>query len=117
MEAKSPKIEPPKRKRRWFQFSLRTLLIAVTLLAVHWATSVGRSKIVRARNPCMVVSLNCQITHPIDTMTWERNNLQTLHDLGSRQEFSATNDEGLIVARPTRPLTDEESKDAFVKCS
>jgi hypothetical protein len=26
--------EPPKRKRRWFQFSLRTLLIGVTLLAV-----------------------------------------------------------------------------------
>ncbi len=26
--------EPPKRKRRWFQFSLRSLLIGVALLAV-----------------------------------------------------------------------------------
>jgi hypothetical protein len=29
-----PKVEPPKRERRWFQFSLRTLMIGVTLLAV-----------------------------------------------------------------------------------
>jgi hypothetical protein len=29
-----PKADPPKRKRRWFQFSLRTLLIVVTLLAL-----------------------------------------------------------------------------------
>jgi hypothetical protein len=34
MEADPPKAAPPKRKRRWFQFSLRTLLIGVTLLAV-----------------------------------------------------------------------------------
>ena len=25
------KADPPKRKRRWFQFSLRTLMIGVTL--------------------------------------------------------------------------------------
>jgi hypothetical protein len=36
MDADSPKAaDPPKRKRRWFQFSLRTLLIGVTLLAIH----------------------------------------------------------------------------------
>jgi hypothetical protein len=34
MEAESLKAEPPKRKRRWFQFSLRTLLIAVTVVAL-----------------------------------------------------------------------------------
>jgi hypothetical protein len=33
IEADDPTTEPPKRKRRWFQFSLRTLLIDVTLLA------------------------------------------------------------------------------------
>jgi hypothetical protein len=36
MEAEPPKAEPPKRKRRWFQFSLRMLLIGVTLLAGVW---------------------------------------------------------------------------------
>jgi hypothetical protein len=34
MEAEPLKAEPPKRKRRWFQFSLRTLLIVVTVVAV-----------------------------------------------------------------------------------
>jgi hypothetical protein len=33
MEAEQPKAEPPKRKRRWYQFSLSTLF-GVTLLAV-----------------------------------------------------------------------------------
>jgi hypothetical protein len=31
MEAEPLKAEPPKRKRRWYQFSLRTLMILVTL--------------------------------------------------------------------------------------
>jgi hypothetical protein len=34
MQSDSPKADPPKRKRRWFQFSLRSVLIAVTLLAL-----------------------------------------------------------------------------------
>jgi hypothetical protein len=29
MESEPPKVDPPKRKRRWFQFSLRSLLIVV----------------------------------------------------------------------------------------
>jgi hypothetical protein len=33
MQTEPPTAVPPKRKRRWFQFSLRTLLIVVTLLA------------------------------------------------------------------------------------
>jgi hypothetical protein len=37
MEADLPNGAPPKRKRRWFQFSLRTLMIAVTVLAVPLA--------------------------------------------------------------------------------
>jgi hypothetical protein len=37
MEAAPPKVDPPKRKRRWFQFSLRTLMIVVTLLAAQCA--------------------------------------------------------------------------------
>ncbi len=34
MEAEPIKSKPPKRKRRWFQFSLRTMLIGVTLIAL-----------------------------------------------------------------------------------
>ena len=34
MEAEPIKAEPVKRKRRWFQFSLRTLMIGVTVVAV-----------------------------------------------------------------------------------
>jgi hypothetical protein len=41
MEAELTKAEPPKRKRRWFQFSLRTLMIGVTIaaLACGWLVS------------------------------------------------------------------------------
>jgi hypothetical protein len=31
MEADLPKADPPKRKRRWYQFRLRTLMIALTV--------------------------------------------------------------------------------------
>jgi hypothetical protein len=42
--------EPPKRKRRWFQFSLRSLLIFVTLLAVACGYVAREAEIVRKRN-------------------------------------------------------------------
>jgi hypothetical protein len=35
MEAETPKGEPPKRKRRWFQFSLRSLLIVMLLVGIY----------------------------------------------------------------------------------
>ena len=35
MEAEPTKVEPPKRKRRHFQFRLRTLMIMVALLSVY----------------------------------------------------------------------------------
>jgi uncharacterized membrane protein YidH (DUF202 family) len=37
MEAEPPIADSPKHKRRWFQFSLRSLLIVVTLLAAAFA--------------------------------------------------------------------------------
>jgi hypothetical protein len=46
MEAEPPKADPPKRKRRWFQFSLRSLLIGVTLLAVVCAYVSWQMRIV-----------------------------------------------------------------------
>jgi hypothetical protein len=56
MEADPPKADPPKRKRRWFQFSLRTLMIVVTLLAVPCAYVGWQTKIVRERK---AVLANC----------------------------------------------------------
>ena len=34
MEAEPPHAEPPKRKRRWFQFSLRSPLVFTAAIAV-----------------------------------------------------------------------------------
>jgi hypothetical protein len=58
--------EPPKRKRRWFQFSLRTLMIVVTLLAVACAYVGWQEKIVRERqawkdNPKFYVEMGQQV--------------------------------------------------------
>jgi hypothetical protein len=41
--------DPPKRRRRWFQFSLRTLLIGVTLAAIPCGYVGWQAKIVRDR--------------------------------------------------------------------
>jgi hypothetical protein len=49
MESEPQKADLPKRKRRWYQFSLRTLLIGVTLLAVACAYVGWQSKIVNER--------------------------------------------------------------------
>jgi hypothetical protein len=37
MDSEPPKADLPKRKRRWFQFSLRTLLIATLIVAIPCA--------------------------------------------------------------------------------
>jgi hypothetical protein len=50
METEPSKAEPPKRKRRWFQFSLRTLLIVVTLLAVACRYVGSQVKFLRDRH-------------------------------------------------------------------
>jgi hypothetical protein len=36
--------EPPKRKRRWFQFSLRTLFVVTTIVAVQCAVCLPALK-------------------------------------------------------------------------
>jgi hypothetical protein len=37
MPTEPSKADPPKRQRRWFQFSLRTLLVVVTMLSIPCA--------------------------------------------------------------------------------
>ena len=49
MQTEPPKADPPKRKRRWFQFSLRSLLILVTLLAVVCGYVGRQAEFVRGR--------------------------------------------------------------------
>jgi hypothetical protein len=49
IESEIPKAATPKRKRRWFQFRLRSLLIGVTLLAVPMGYVGWQVKIVRER--------------------------------------------------------------------
>ena len=44
MQIESSKADPPKRKRRWFQFSLRTLLIVDTLLGAAWMWSPATAR-------------------------------------------------------------------------
>lgn len=49
MEERPTNAEPTKRKRRWYQFSLRTLMIAVTLFSISTAWVGSQVKIVRDR--------------------------------------------------------------------
>ena len=49
MEAEPPKADPPKHKRRCFQFSLRALMIVVTILAVPCAYVGWHAKIIHRR--------------------------------------------------------------------
>ena len=44
VETEPPKAEPPKRKRRWFQFSLRSLMIFTLICAIGSAWVVMRLK-------------------------------------------------------------------------
>jgi hypothetical protein len=53
MESEPPKTDPPKRNRRWFQFSLRTLLIGVALLAMPCAYVGWQGRDVRERKEAM----------------------------------------------------------------
>jgi hypothetical protein len=67
LEVEPPKAEPSKRKRRWFQFSLRTLLIAFTLCAAWLAWHANRAHRQRAAVNAVIelggsVSYDYQIT-------------------------------------------------------
>jgi hypothetical protein len=44
MQTEPIKAEPPTRKRRWFQFSLRTLMIFTTIVAVYLGLVTSRAR-------------------------------------------------------------------------
>jgi hypothetical protein len=52
-EAEPTKADPPKRKRRWLQFSLRTLLIVTGLVAVICGYIGSQAKIVMERKAAL----------------------------------------------------------------
>ena len=49
MQTEPQKAEPPKRKRRWYQFSLRTLFIFTAIVAIPYAYVGSQARIVRER--------------------------------------------------------------------
>ncbi|HEV2968861.1 MAG TPA: hypothetical protein VGY55_02655 [Pirellulales bacterium] len=49
MQTEPPKADPPKRKRRWFQYRLRTLFLVVTILAVPCGWLANQARIVEER--------------------------------------------------------------------
>jgi hypothetical protein len=50
MQTEPPDSATPKRKRRWFQFSLRTPMIVVTMLAVTSWGMQDRQRLIRERD-------------------------------------------------------------------
>jgi hypothetical protein len=53
MQTEPPKADPPKRKRRWFQFSVRTLMIFVTLIATAAWVVADRQRLIRERDDAL----------------------------------------------------------------
>jgi hypothetical protein len=49
MQTEPPIADPPKRKRRWFQFRLRTLMVVVTIMAAGCAWIAHEGRIVQER--------------------------------------------------------------------
>jgi hypothetical protein len=58
MQTEPPKADPPKRKRRRFQFRLRTLMIGVTVLAVACGYVGWQESIVRERKELLSFVVN-----------------------------------------------------------
>jgi hypothetical protein len=57
MQDEPSEAEPPKRNRRWFQFSLRSLLIGVTLLAIPVGLTCFREVRVAQRRQSLLDTL------------------------------------------------------------
>ncbi len=76
MQAEPIKADPPKRKRRWFQFSLRTLMIGVTLFCVVVGGYVGwQVKIVKEREAFYGAYGRDWFGGNVDSISWLRRRL------------------------------------------
>ncbi len=115
MPTEPSKAEPPKRKRRWFQFSLRTLLIVVTLLGVVcgyvsrqvaivkervvMAAAPGVDSVVAANPRDIITSLSSGsgVVHvtsdSLESIPWFRSWLGDRYYLGLSIDKSASDDE------------------------
>ena len=67
MQTEPSNADPPKRRRRWFQFSLRTLMIGVTLLAVACGYLVHEAMLVSHRRAMVdwVNEHNGSVSNPL----------------------------------------------------
>ena len=84
MQVDPPDAEPPKRKRRWFQFRLRSLLIGVTLLAVVCGYVGWQAGIVRERRETMTELLR---SHPVfGRIQWATISCESCHSTGQDGE-------------------------------
>ena len=81
MQTDPHKADSPKRKRRWFQFSLRTLLIVVTLLSLPCAFVGSQLNIVRERSAmrkrllaegALLKPPDAKAGHPSNSPSWLR---------------------------------------------
>jgi hypothetical protein len=80
MEAEPPKADLPKRERRWYQFTLRTLLILTLIVAI----------------PCALMGRR------IERKRHERDILKTVQELGAGWNFDYERDGG--QSEPPHPF-------------
>jgi hypothetical protein len=86
----------PKRNRRWFQFSLRTLLIVVTLLAVvcgyvGWQAKIVRERKAMLKNPqfCLACQLFEVAGRGIPWIRWRLGDIDCYAIIGDEKVIDA----------------------------
>jgi Leucine-rich repeat (LRR) protein len=73
METGPHKAEPPKRKRRWFQFSLRTLMVLTLVCAIPFAWLGRRIEQKRGEREAVaaIVKLGGSVSYDYEKASWE----------------------------------------------
>jgi hypothetical protein len=61
MQSELPKLDPPQRKRRWFQFSLRSLMIFTMVVAVACGWVGWQAKFVKDRKSELNRAVNMRL--------------------------------------------------------
>jgi hypothetical protein len=102
MQVDPPDADPPKRKRRWFQFSLRTLLIVVTLLCVACGYVGWQAKIVRDRRELLDSSKPAEWSQTDDeNLSWLQ---RKLGDQGYKRIYLAKSVSPELIERFREPF-------------